>query len=540
MNITMNDVILQNISGGVQILASLVSIVSVLVTSWKEIDRTEIHAYKSTSLSLGHEEVYSFYKWLVYPSFGFYGVATCVLLYVDEVSDFYLYSTIITFIIMLIAVFLLAAKGKRSLEYRSIIAPKKLWQVLFNQIPSYLEEVDGPLNISLVNIGVDNPNTPSTGEKLRMDDDNDLGRKAIWEKIEKCKENLKRSVEIFSNNVQTPLYTINESHDLFSHKSDKHTIHGIIAFIGNGLTIDEVNSRLHFLAKKFKYTPIGFVSYGAYPSSKLPPYVNLTGLSSQDIIHHLIFRYYTRSRAWQRLSRSYHKFFWWAAIPLALFLLAIPAHLLYRNYRAECSKMVITAPEEQEDESNFTRLVNTLLVSPRPLDVKIWEKNDTLKDTERRYINTHRYSEQGDTSSRKGEYSIIAAVMRTQVFLAYDKKAPCRYTVWDQDGKECEGHYYSNDDSYVALVKDSVCVFKWIPKRKDASVMDDNNIRLMYSYNGNKAVEIIYSEDSGDKVRDAIRHSDTFLLGIQQFLIAATLDGLELDKQKKDSLKFGQ
>lgn len=536
----MNDVTLQIISGVVQILASIVSIVSVLLTSWKEIDRAEINTFKSTSLSLGHEEVYPFYKWLVYISFGVYCAATCVLLYFDEVSNFFLYSTIGTFIVMLSVVFFLAAKGKRSLESRSIIAPKKLWQVLFNQIPSYLEEVDGPLNISLVNIGVDTPNTPSMGEKLRMDDDNDLGRKAIWEEIEKCKENLKRCVEISSSNVQTPLYTINESNDLFSHKSDKHTIHGIIAFIGNGLTVDEVNSRLHFLAKKFKYTPIGFVSYGAYPSSKLPPYVNLTGLSSQDTIHHLIFRYYTRSRARQRLSRSYRKFFLWVAAPLSLFLLAIPAHLLYRNYRAECSKMVITAPEEQEDESNFTRLVNTLLVSPRPLDVKIWERNDSLKETERRYINTHRYSKQGVTSTSKGENSMIAAVMRTQVFLAYDKKASCRYTVWDRVGKECEGHYYCNDDSYVALVKDSVCVFKWIPKRKGASVMDDNNIRMMYSYNGKKAVEIIYSEDSGDTVRDAIRHSDTYLLGIQQFLIAATLDGLELGKQKKDSIKVAE
>lgn len=228
----MNDVMLQIISGVVQILASLVSIVSVLVASWKEIDRTEIHAYQSTSLSLGHEEMYPFYKWLVYISFCFYCLATCVLLYIDEVSNLYLHFTIGTFIVMLIAVFILAAKGKRSLESRSIIAPKKLWQVLFNQIPSYLEEVDGPLYISLVDIGVEKFNCPPIDEKLRIDD-NDLERKAIREKIEKCKENLNRSVEICSSNVRTPLYTINESNDLFSHKSDKQTIHGIIAFIGS-------------------------------------------------------------------------------------------------------------------------------------------------------------------------------------------------------------------------------------------------------------------------------------------------------------------
>ena len=81
--------------------------------------------------------------------------------------------------------------------------------------------------------------------------------------------------------------------------------------------------------------------------------------------------------------------------------------------------------------------------------------------------------------------------------------------------------------------------------------MDDDNIRMMYSFDGLKAVEIVYNKDSKDTVREAVRHSDTYLLNIQQFLIAATLRGLTLDKpeknvpqvpqlQKKDSVSMGR
>lgn len=524
----MNDALLQTVSGVVQIIASVASILSVIYTPWQGSDEGRSITRKFSNPSPGHEEVYPFYKWFVYISFGLYCVATCVLLYVDEVADFYLQTTIGTFVVMLVAFFILAAKGKHSLESRCIIAPKKLWQVIFNQIPSYLEEIDGPLNIVLVDIGVDSYNSLGIEDEQNFIDDN-LGHKAIKERVIACKKDLIESAEKQFAKNKTPLCIIKECKDLFSHRSDKQTIHGIIAFIGNGLVVDEVNSRLHFLAKKFRYTPIGYVSYGAYPSSKFPPYINLQGIAPQDYINHIIFRYYTRSRAWQRLARSYHKFFLWTSIPLLLMVLWIPVRHIIKNYRVECSKMVLTSPEEQDEKTNFTRLVNALLVSPRPHDVKIWEKIDSTEKA--MYVNTYRYSEQGYTSSSKTDSSMIARVMQAKCFLVYDKKAPEPYKVWNGDGKECEGYYNQASEVYFVPDGDNYYIFKWIPKRRGPSIMDDNNIRAMYSYNGKKAVEIIYAEQDSTAIRNAIRHSDTYLLGIQQFLIAATLDGLELDKK---------
>ena len=517
----MNDTIWQVLSVVVQIAASVVTIISTVVSFASTKGRDEEKcAVENSNLSLGHEEVYPFFKWLVYLFFGLYYVATIVLLYVGEVSDFYLYSTIVTYIVMLVCLLTLAVKGRRSLESRNIVAPKKFWQVLFNKIPSYLEEIDGPLRICLVNIGID---------------END----SQWKNI---RDELK--------NKKTALYTVEDDLDVLSSKSNKQTIHGVIAVLGVQLMIDEVTSKLHFIAQKFPYTPIGYVSYSAYPSSKSTPYINLKAkdIDSQDYINHIIFRYYTRSRAWQRLARSSHKFILWIGIPLLLFFLAIPVHLLIRNYRTECSKVVLFALEAQDDESNYTRLVNAMLISPKPADVKIWEKDILRHDS---IYNTHRFSEQGDTSRGKNENSMIASVMKAQVFLLYDKGMSCPYKVWDREGKECEGNYIECEDAFVAVVKDSVCVFRWVPKRKGTLMMDDDNIRMMYSFDGLKAVEIVYNKDSKDTVREAVRHSDTYLLNIQQFLIAATLRGLTLDKpeknvpqvpqlQKKDSVSMGR
>lgn len=55
-------------------------------------------------------------------------------------------------------------------------------------------------------------------------------------------------------------------------------------------------------------------------------------------------------------------------------------------------------------------------------------------------------------------------------------------------------------------------------------------IRVMYSYDGSNAVEVIYGYGDSKKVWKAANHSETFLLPIQQFLVAATLEDIKLDK----------
>lgn len=519
--------ILEYISLGLQIMASLGSIISPLCISYKSSHTDRLRFRKSSYFSLGHEEVLPVLKWLIC-AFFFVSITTALaLLFMDDVPEYFLYSTITAFLIMLVTLIQLSIKGRKTLETRTVLAPKKLWQAIFNRIPSYLEECDGPLKIGLVDIGVDSLDEQNIVQETQ---DGDLGSDAIKNAIAKIKEELRNDVPKDSDN---PLYTLTEE-NLFAHKSDKENIHGIIAFVGNKLATDEIMDHLHFLADKFPNTPVGYVSFGAFPSDYVPPYINLRDAKPKEYINHLIFRYYTRSRAKQSLSKTYRKFFLCLAWILVILLFAIPIQLLWRNYWAESEKDVVCVPVELEDDSNLSRLVSTLLISPAPSDVKIWEY-DSLCSDNKPYVNSSRFSKQGKESDAKSDSFLIATVMKAGVFLVYDRNKSCPYRVWDSAGKLCNGYYRSETDAFYTVVDGNDYIFKWLPKKTGKSTLDDRRIRAMYSYNGKRAVEIIYNPDSRDEVWKAIRHSDNYLLGIQQFLIAASLKNLQLNDETKNS-----
>lgn len=484
--------------------------------------------WKYEGNSLGHKEVYPFFKWLIFAFVLVVIMTTCTLLYLDEVPDYFLKTTIVSFLIMIVGILFLSIYGKQSLTTRTILAPQNLWQVLFNQIPSYIEETDGPLRICLVDIGV---------KDEKQEDANDICREAeevIENKVEAVKNEIKERAKKLENNSQgTPLYIIKEGYDLFSQRKDFGYIHGIIAFVGNALALDEISARLHFLADTYPDASIGFVSYGSYPPKKLPPYINLKKIAPENYVNHLIFRYYARSRAWKKLSKVYRRFFLTVSAFFVLLLMGVPAHLIYQNYRTESSKVVIYATKPQNNETSFTRLVNTMFVDPKPNDVKLWQK--TTVSGKERHVNRERFAEQGKTSKCHSDTSLISQVIKAGVFLLYNPDSSNPYTVWSCDGVECEGKYYADIGEYVVKVGKKCHIFKWQPDKEGVKGQDDNRIRAMYSYDGNYAVEVIFEKTMKKAVMDAARHSETFLLEIQQFLVAVTLNELISKKQEERS-----
>lgn len=512
------DSFFQTSSYWLQIVAALVTVVSAFVAFLREKYENIKQPEVSTKYPLGHTEVFPSLKWIVLITLVVYLIVTCVPLFLPEISNTYLYCTIATSILIALSLGALSTIGKKSLESRSVIAPKKLWQVLFNRIPSYLEECDGPFRIYILKIGIeeDGPQNESIDNLLSMEINKQIKHKI--EQIRKSKEG-----QTFRENDKG-LYDIIENDDPFYHRTDKDNIHGIIVFVGHAVGTEKVDSQIHALADKFPNASIGYYSFGAYPADKYPPYINLVYLRTEDYIDHLIFRYYARSKEWQKLSKVYRNRFWALICVVAILLAAIIGSRIMTNYRTEHSKIVLSAPESSQ-KSTFTKLVNSLLVSPKPSDVKIWVKSKTSDSV----INTHRYSEQGYTSKPQNDSSIIATVIKARVFLLYDVSLDPPYMVWTSDGNECKGCYYPNEDAYACVIDGKHYVFKWVPSKKNRKTYDDRRIRVMYSYDDTNAVEIVYAQRDDIVIREAARHSEAFLLPIQQFLILATTEGLKLD-----------
>lgn len=514
-----SDFSLQTISLVLQIISSVVTIISgFFVFFTKKAD--EDLPPEETKYPLGHKVEFQGLKWIIMVSFVLYYFATIFLIVLDDVPPTALVSTLVTFAVMLLGFFLLLSKGKKSLKTRVVLAPKKLWQVMSNRIPSYLKECDGPFRIKIVKIGMYDE------EDEKKDDDYQSGIKIndlVQKTITQIKEGKKGQTFLLKDD-SLPLYEIQEYETPYYRSCNTDKIHGLIVFIGNRLSESKVRSSIDELADKYPDTPLGYVSYGTYPSDGYyPPYINLKRLRVNDYIDHLIFRYYARSEAWKDLSKTYHKSLVFVSILSTVLMASIPGGLLLRHYQAEQSRIFVAAPGTT-DKGNFTKLVNYLLVSPVPLDVKLWERLDKKSA---KISNTFRYAEEGNPSSEHDSSSMVAKVMETEVFLLYDKSRRIPYTVWLGDGTKCVGKYNRENNSYEALIgRQKKAVYQWVPETVEQISYDDKRIRLMYSNDGLSLVEVIYSPASSKAIRKALKHSPTFLFDIQRFLILSKLKGL--------------
>jgi len=497
-----------------QILSSVATILSVLITAVRGKSVLTNTPKESSALPYGYTEVFRWMKWVIIIGFLTYYCATCTLLCLTNVPNTALVSTIITLVIMILGFVFYAMLGQKSLNSMKVVAPKRLWMMLFKRIPSYIEETDGPFNIRIVKIGT---NSRRIFSQHNVVDDYDIAvNHRISELIEQIIE-LKREQSFRKATI--PLYNIIEDEDLFNNRNNHEIIHGIIVFIGNGLSEQTVRSKINSLADKFPDAAIGFYSFGTYPSDEdTPPYVNLNNLRVEDYVDHLVFRFVSRGREWQKLAAVYHKAVLVSFSLLIVLMLIAPIGLMVRNNNLDKSKLVLSAPENN-GKSNITKLVNYLLVSPHPSDVKLWENDTVVK----RIYNTYRYSEGGDTSTSQKYNTLIAEVLRAKVFLLYDVSQSNPYIVWTCDGKRCNGCYNKDNASLTVHVGDSTYSFKWVPSKKDRTTYDDRRIRLMYSYDGITAVEMIYAPTDSRLIKKAVKRSDTFFLDIQRFLVAANM-----------------
>lgn len=511
----------------VQLISTLVAVSSTIIAAFKEKSiRNTLPEY--STMPYGYKEVLLPLKWIMRITFVVYFVATCIFLCLTDVPDFALVSTIATFIAMLIGFIIFSTLGRNSLETRNVVAPKNFWQMLFNRIPSYLEECDGPFVIKIVTIGVKE-------NKLGLRDEiTDIENAIENEIIQKIKQVITQIKE--GKNGQTfrgdrkPLYNITFDNDLFYHRSDHEKIHGIIVFVGNELSEQKVRSKIYALADKFPDTAIGFLSYGTYPSEEeIPPFVNLAPLRTEDYIDHLIFRSLSRSREWKRLSEKYHRAFVKSLVLIGILCLSVPSGLIIRNHLAR-EAMLLSVPEDN-GKSDLTRMVDYLLINPQPSDVKLWEKKyaDTI-------INTYRFSEGGDTSKSQRFNSLINKVIQARVFLFYDVSQSNPYIVWTCGGERCKTWYHKRQNAVTAQVGDSLYLFQWVPSKKDGISYDDRRVRLMYSYDNTTAVEVIYAYEDRNAVRWKAKYSSTFLLNIQRFLVAANM----INKKSKKDMKLVQ
>lgn len=532
--------ILQTGSFVLQILASIVTIVSTLAVFHKRKNASDVISLQETTSPLGHKEMFRPLKWIMIVSFLVYIVATCIYLYMTEVPDIALMSTIITFFVMVLSFVYISRVGRQSLKTRRILAPKKLWQMLSNEIPSYLEECDGPFRIRIVKIGM-------FDERFKNDEDEDGSGRRINDLVTDIigKMKLGKEGQTFRSK-ETPLYDIIEDSDPYYQRSDYGKIHGIVVFIGNRLSEDKVCSKLEDLANKFPNTPIGYRSFGTYPSGEqIPPFINLKWLRIEDYVDHLVFRYYARSQAWKGLADSYHKAFLNLTWILLVLMLAIPTGLITRNKRIEYSRIVLSETTGHDKIKDYrTLLVNYLLVSPKPLDVKLWKTevitNKTFVDSTI-ICNYYRFSENGECSGNITETTLIGQVMQAGVFLLYDASRSVPYVVWSSDGERCEGCYDKHENAFITVINGKTHTFKWIPGKNGRITYDDRRIRLMYSNDGNNAVEVIYGHGDSRIIRKAAKHSDTFLFDIQRFLVAAScyerdVCTIEVNKMNQDSV----
>lgn len=495
----------------VQLISTVVAVASTIIAAIKAKSIQNAPPKEYSTMPYGYKEVLLPLKWIMRITFVVYFVATCIFLCLTDVPDIALVSTIATFVAMLIGFIIFATLGHNSLQTRNVVAPKNFWQMLFNRIPSYLEECDGPFVIKIVTIGVKEARFAFRDEVTDIEN-------AIEEKIAQKINQIQAGKEGQTfRGEKKPLYNITFDNDLFYHRSDHEKIHAIIVFVGNELSEQKVSSKIYDLADKFPDTAIGYLSYGSYPSDEdIPPFVNLASLRTEDYIDHLIFRSLSRSREWKRLSEKFHRAFVKSLVLIGILCLSVPSGLIIRNHLAR-EAMLLSVPEDN-GKTDLTRMVDYLLVAPQPSDVKLWEKKcaDTI-------VNIYRFSEGGDTSKSQRANSLINTVLQAEVFLFYDVSQSNPYIIWTCGGERCKTWYHKQQNAVTAQVGDSLYTFKWVPSKKEGLSYDDRRVRLMYSYDDTTAVEVIYAYEDRTAVRWKAKYSNTFLLNIQRFLVAANM-----------------
>ena len=179
-----------------------------------------------------------------------------------------------------------AGLARASFQTQEIIYPKGLWQVLFNKIPDYVENAEGPYRILLTQVG-DFKGNDLVGESAR----NKTGKSDTNTEVENPVEKMKAASSHYHfKDENTRLYNFEEYTTLESIPYAPETsqmIHGIIIFVGESESEDEITDEIKVLADKLPNVPIAYYpcEKSTYPGkAHIPPYTCLKDKRPEDFV----------------------------------------------------------------------------------------------------------------------------------------------------------------------------------------------------------------------------------------------------------------
>lgn len=453
--------------------------------------------------------------------------------------DFILYTSRICPIVSCIIFACYAAMAKKSFNTDSIIAPSGLWEMLFNKIPSFVNDAEGPYRIILTQIG----NMSDYKYKLSEEYKNKNNQKEQEDKDEQNKPQLDNYTLLENEYKQyqldesgTPLYRFENYpniNNLLCMLEPDVKIHGIIVFIGSSDSYSTITQTLAKLGKKASYIPIAYYSFSDYPTgTSIPPYTNLKGKQPCDFVNHLVLRHYTRSLYWKKLCDRYHYYMKIAFYALSLFLMCWVVRYFISSYFNQPS-----LPALSNDSVDLVKLTNVFFEKDSPARVKVW-KLDSTNDSVENVFNS------GDAGNKstfpRYNSSMVKDVMKAQIACLWVPKDFVPLTAWDKAGKLIDSDYRRKSNLLLFEIGDSACSVKWHPNPQKISSLEDERIRIMYSFDGIYAVEVIYDPAEYYTLYRELLQSNSYLAKLQQYLLAYKLIDKERESSNKQNNKSGK
>ena len=405
-----------------------------------------------------------------------------------------------------------AFMAKKSFETPSIIAPRGLWEILFNKIPSYVENAEGPYRIVLTQVG--DVKGDELGKKLR-----DLEGKEIESLTPNNYELVENAYKQHTlDSSGTPLYEFDVYNNIKSVPCSQEPglIHGIIVFVGTANSNTSVTRALRELAKRNPYVPMAYYSFSNYPGDdRIPPFTKLTGKEPKDFVNYLVLRHYSRCGYWKKLCNKYHRVVVGGMAFFGGVLLVLAAALIIKSRFCQTPLPSV----ESIKKSNRVRLANVFFENDSPARIKVWKMEGDKVN------NIFNSGDGGDLSDfPKDKDSMIRDVLKNQVACLWVPKDIRPFTVWDKNGKQLFGRYFV-DSCKVVVFNDAGDSYEvgWYKNKVKNSSLEDNRIRFMYSFDGIYAVEVVYDPVEYYRLFRKLIHTNQYLAKLQQFLLAFEL-----------------
>lgn len=460
-------------------------------------------------------------SWVILILFSVSIIASVFLWIIPQKYDYIIYVSYICPLVSFVLLVLYAAMAKKSFDTDTIIAPRGLWEVLFNKIPSYVDNSESSCRIILTQIGdisgcehvLDSVCTKNKSG-LNQTKNKNGGNEIRTTSLSKCAQVLELKCQ--QDKYDTPLYKFelypNISQIPVSMESDM-LIHGIIVFIGISDSYSSITQKLKKLASKVPYVPIAYYSFTNYPirTSSLP-YTRLNDKQPNEFVNYLIFRHYARSLYWKRLCDRYHQYM--KVVLSALFICVIGVtiwSLLNRNLSQTPLPAVSTKPNLD------VRLTNVFFEKDSPARVKVW-KSDSTRTKAKNIFNSGDAGVKSDFPDDNS--SMVWDVLKAQVACLWVPKDFLPLTIWDKNGKRINANYLRKEKLLLFGVGDSACSVKWHPNPQKISSLEDERIRIMYSFDGYYAVEVAYDPTEYYSLYRKLLHSNSYLAKLQQYLVA--------------------